>query len=173
MPVKLRQWRGAFLVHFHADTDRLGPVVFALNQRSATFIANTFLLRRHGCDVENGFAFRAGAPTAEAGDDFINRQFVAEDGVEFDFFGREDLFQRLGLGRGAWETIEQKTAGTAQAFDAFAHDVQHRGVRHQVATFHEVERRGHGRAAFRGSQAFGGAENVTGREVTRAEFVAE
>ena len=138
MPIKLRQRRGALLVHFHADTDRLGPVVFALNQRSATFIANTFLLRRHGGDVKNGFAFRTGAPAAEAGDNFINRQFVAEDGVEFDFFSREDLFQRLGLGRSARKTVEQETAGTTQAFDAFAHDVQHCCVRHEVATLHKI-----------------------------------
>ena len=72
--VEVDEGSGGFVVGGEADLDGFGTIVFAAEERGAAMIADAFVLGRLTGDVEDGFAFGAGATSAEARNDFGDRE---------------------------------------------------------------------------------------------------
>jgi len=142
--IEVDQWGGGLVVGGEAHLDGFGTVVFALKERGATVVANVFALRRLVDDVEDGFATNASAASAEARDDFRNREFVVDDGVEREIFGAEELTERFSLDKRAGKAVEEEAAGTAEAAGPFANHFPDGRVWDEFAAAHVIERGGHG-----------------------------
>jgi hypothetical protein len=173
LSVEIGEGRGAGFVGSHANADALGAIVFALEELAAAMIAHAWLFRGAGLDMEDGFAAGASAATAEPGDNLVDGQFVAEDGVKAEFLGLEEFFEGFGLGDGAGEAVQEKTALAAHAADAFGDEGKNSFVGDKIATAHEFEGGSESGRALRSIHGFGGTKNVAGGELAGAEVGAE
>ncbi len=97
MAVEIYQWGSGGVVGGQADLDGFGAVVFALEEWGVAVIADVFNFWWLVGDVEDRFALGAGAASAEARDDFGQREFVIDYGVEREIFLFEQIVERLGL----------------------------------------------------------------------------
>lgn len=95
--VEIDQWGGGVVVSGQADLDRIGAVVFALEERGVAVVADVFVSWRLVGDVENGPALGAGAASAEAGDDYRKWEFIVDYGVEREIFFLKEIVERFGL----------------------------------------------------------------------------
>ncbi len=77
--------------------DGFGAVVFALEERGVAMVADIFDFWRLVGDVEDGFALGTGATSAEAGNDFGEREFVIDYAVEREIFFFEQIVEGFGL----------------------------------------------------------------------------
>lgn len=118
------QGGGAIGVGFHPDLDGFGAVIFALEEVGSAEVAFPFDLRGFHADVVDGFAMGAGTAASEAGDDFFDGEFVVEDAVELDTEVGEHFMEGFSLADSAGETIEEETAFTAEASEAFADHIE-------------------------------------------------
>ncbi len=164
---------GAIGVGLHADLDGFGAVIFTLEEVGAAEVAFTFDFRGLSADVVDRFAMRAGAAAAEAGDDFVDGEFVIEDAVEFHTEVAEHFLEGFGLAYGSGEAIEEESAFAAEAAEAFADHIEDRGIGDEFATFHVIDGFIHGCRAFIRGEAAGGAEDIAGGEVAGAESVGD
>ena len=170
--VEVDERSGGFGVSGEADLDGFGTIVFAAEESGAAMIANAVVLGRLTGDVEYGFAFGAGATSAEARNNFGDGKVVVDDRVEWEMFLFEKVVESFGLRECAGEAVEKEAAVAMKAAGAFADQVPNRGVWNECATTHEGERFGHGRRG----RAIGtgcGAENVAGGEMAGTEFFVE
>jgi len=164
---------GAFVVGGEADLNGFGAVVFAAKEGGTAVIANAFVLGRLGGDVKDGFAFGAGAASAETSDDFWSGKLVIDDGVEGEIFLLEKIAEGLRLGESAREAVEEKAALATETAGAFADHIPDGGIGNESATAHVLEGGSHGgrwRAFGAGSS---GAEHVSGGEMAGAEAFVE
>jgi hypothetical protein len=136
-------------------------------------ITNAIVLGSMRGDVEDGFAFGAGAASREAGDDFVDGKFIVDDGAEREIFFFEKIVEGAGLRECARETVEEKTALAAEAGGAFADHIPNGGVGDKRTAAHKIEcgkHRGRGRAI---GASIGGTEDITGGEMASTEFFVE
>src|ERR1039458_3175098 len=171
--VEVGQRFGAFFINLHAHADGFGPVVFALLEFCPAMITNAFHARRERGHVEDRLAIRAGAPAAQARDNFFDGQIVIQHGVERDLLLLHDFGESLRLRDRARKSVEQEPAAAADATSALADEIEHGLVGDQVAAPHVAERGSQRRAALALGEAFGGAENVAGGKVAGAQPFAE
>jgi hypothetical protein len=136
-------------------------------------ITDAIVLGSMGGDVKDGFAFRAGAASGEAGNDFVEREFIVDDGGEREIFFFEKIVERAGLRECARETVEEKTALAAEAGSAFTDHIPDGGVGDECATAHEIERGKHGGRGRAIGASMGGTEDIAGGKMASAEFFME
>ena len=123
--IEFRQWSGGFGIGLHSYADRVGAVVIALGESSAAMVAQPVSRRRAGRDVVDGFALGTGATTANAVDNFFDRQIVRQHGVEHNAEFSEDVVQRLGLTERARNSIQHESAAAAQTAGVLADHRHH------------------------------------------------
>lgn len=161
--------QGAFVVSVHSHANGFGKVILTLDERTAAGIADAAHLRRAAINVVNRFASRTGAASAQARNDLVNGQLVAQDGLELNVVLDEAFIKCLGLRRGAREAIEKKPAATAEAAASLDQESKNDFVGHEIAAAHIFEGAGHGGGAIAVAESFCAAKNVTGGEVAGAK----
>ena len=142
--VEVGEGGGGGLVDRHAGADRVGLVVFSLDEFVAADVADVGLFGWAVDSVVDGFAMYAGTAAGEAGDDFVEGELVVEYGVDGDFVGLQQLLESGGLGDGAGESVEEESGGTGEACDSFFDHVEYGFVGYEFAFLHEAECGGHG-----------------------------
>ncbi len=171
--IEIDEGRGAFVVGGETDLDGFATVVLSAEERGAATIADAIVYGRLIVDVEDGFAFAAGSPAAEARNDFVVGKFVIDDSVERKIFAAKKFIERFGLGQRAGEAVEEEAALAAETTGTFANHFPDGGVGDESATAHEVERGSHGRRRRAIAARRGRAENVAGGEMAGAEALVE
>ena len=142
--VEIDKRGGGLVVGGHADFDGFGAIVFALEESGAATIADVLAFGRLVGDVEDGFAFGAGAAATEARNDFFEWQFVVDYGVEEEIFFLQKLREGFGLGKCARESVEEEATGATETASAFANHFPNRGIGDEGAATHEIKGGGHG-----------------------------
>ena len=171
--IETDEWGGALVVGGETDLNGVGAIVFATEERGTAVIANALVLGRLRSDVEDGFAFGAGAASAETSDDFRSGKLVIDDGVEGKIFLLEKIAEGLRLGKSAREAVQEKAALATETAGTFADHIPDSGIGDERAAAHVLEGGSHGgrwRAFGAGSS---GAEDIAGREMAGAEAFVE
>src|SRR5690242_17702390 len=103
--------------------------------------------------VEDRTAFGAGAPSAEALNNFGQRQFVIDHGSERQIRALHVLLQRFGLAEGAGKSVENKSLTAIEAVASLTDHLPYGGIGYESAPPHVSHRRSHGRCLLIGSSA--------------------
>jgi hypothetical protein len=83
----------------------------------------------------------ASAATTQPLHDLLQRQIVAQDGIQVDPLRFEQGIELLGLSHSSRKTVEQESAPTAQAADPFLNHGNNHAIGDQFASPHRVQSR--------------------------------
>jgi hypothetical protein len=72
-------------------------------------------MRRLMHHMKYGFALRAGAPTAESRDNFLERHFVAEHRAQSNALALKEVLQCCSLRECPWKSIQEKPSNAVKA----------------------------------------------------------
>ena len=111
----------------------------------------------------DSLAIAAGAATAQALHDLVQRQIVAQDRIKIYPFALEKCIKFLGLSHRARKAVEQESASTAQAADPFLDHGNDHAIGDQFTPPHRLQSRIQRRArAFRATGPIGRDRPWTG-----------
>ena len=88
--------------------------------------------------MKNGLARAANAPSAQASDDFLNRQLVTYDRVEFHLEILQHAVQGFCLAHRPGEAIEQKSTPASQAGGTLAYHGDDDFVGYELSSLHGI-----------------------------------
>jgi hypothetical protein len=156
------------VVDVEALLDRLGLVVVALDQRRAVDVAAALVLGRVELDVVDAAGLRD-APAGQAADDLLVGRLDQQHRGELPPGGLQVLRERVGLGHGPREAVEQEAVGGLVAAQAFEDHADDHVVGNEVAGVHVLL----GLAAELGPLVHRLAQDVPRREVRQVEVLGE
>jgi hypothetical protein len=107
-PVKVKHRSHAFFVTFQARANCLRIVIFSLAELLATAVAAALYLRRMRCQMINGVALEACSPSTKPRNNLVRRQHIVDHAGKRHSFGLEQVLERLGLRRCAWEGNQKR-----------------------------------------------------------------
>ncbi len=166
--IKIEHGKGGGFEGFQASMDRGGSIIAPLHQGAAAAIAEAFDERAVKCNMISDTALRAATATSETFQREGGRQCVTHDGIELKMIGGEEVVERVRLGDGAREAVEDETAGAAQTMPALAKERKDGVIADELAAMQARLSLAGGGAAAEETGA-GGPEQVTGGKRARAE----
>jgi hypothetical protein len=91
---------------------------------------------RVGGLVERRFALAADQPSGDAADELVVRNLDVDDAADGRPQALQDLIERIRLGDGPRETVEQRTEANIGLLQPLRHHPNRDGIRHELAARH-------------------------------------